>query len=115
MRLSSVIRQLQHPRPESITVAGILYALADPVRAAIVRELRREKEEMNCSATIGRINRNLPKSTCSQHFQILREAGVISSKRKGAELVNSLRLDDLESRFPGLLGSILKSYEKENR
>jgi DNA-binding transcriptional ArsR family regulator len=89
--------------------------LADPVRAEIVRELRREKKEMNCSATIGRINPGLPKSTCSQHFQILREAGLIFSKRKGAELVNSLRLDDLEARFPGLLNSILKSYEKEDR
>jgi DNA-binding transcriptional ArsR family regulator len=94
-------------------VAGILHAMSDPARAAIVRELRREKKAMNCSATIGRINRSLPKSTCSQHFRILREAGLIFSEPKGAELVNRLRSEELEARFPKLLRSILDSYKKD--
>jgi DNA-binding transcriptional ArsR family regulator len=90
-----------------------LHALSDPVRAAIVRELQREKKEMNCSATIGRVNRSLPKSTCSQHFRVLREAGLIFSEPKGAELVNRLRVEDVEARFPGLIRSILESYKKD--
>jgi hypothetical protein len=68
------IRLLYHPRMGSGMVAGILYALADPVRVAIVRELLREEKGMNCSATIARIGIDLPKSTCSQHFRILRES-----------------------------------------
>jgi DNA-binding transcriptional ArsR family regulator len=87
--------------------------MADPVRAAIVRELQREKKEINCSATIGRVNRSLPKSTCSQHFRVLREAGLIFSEPKGAELVNRLRVEDVEARFPGLIRSILQSYKKD--
>ena len=89
--------------------------MSDPVRAAIVRELRREKKEMNCSATIGRIDRTLPKSTCSQHFRVLREAGLIFSEPKGAELANRLREDDIEARFPDLLDAVLKSYKRETR
>ena len=94
-------------------VAGILYALADPVRVAIVRELLREEKGMNCSATIARIGIDLPKSTCSQHFRILRESGLIFSKWKGIELSNHLRWQELEKRFPGLVCSILKSYDRE--
>src|SRR5271156_3340015 len=98
---------------KSVTVAGILHALSDPVRLAIIRELQREKKDMNCSATIARVNARLAKSTCSQHFRILRESGLIFSKRNGAELVNRLRAEELEKRFPGLLLSILKSFHKE--
>jgi DNA-binding transcriptional ArsR family regulator len=87
--------------------------MSDPVRAAIVRELQQEKKAMNCSATIGRIDLSLPKSTCSQHFRVLREAGLIFSEPKGAELANRLRTEDLQARFPGLLRSILNSYKNE--
>ncbi len=52
-------------------------------------------------------------STCSQHFQILREAGLIRCERKGVELSSRLRLRELEARFPGLLRSILRSYRHE--
>ena len=55
----------------------------------------------------------LPKSTCSQHFQVLREAGLIRCERKGVELSSRLRLREIEGRFPGLLRSILRSYGKE--
>jgi DNA-binding transcriptional ArsR family regulator len=94
-------------------VAGILHALSDPVRASIVRELQQEKKAMNCSAAIGRIDRSLPKSTCSQHFRVLRESGLIFSEPKGAELVNRLRTGDIQARFPGLLRSILRAYERD--
>jgi len=106
-------RPLFHPNIESVTVAGILHALADPVRLAIVCELLSAKSAVNCVDTMSKVKIAMPKSTSSQHFQILREAGLISSERKGVELLNQLRLNELEARFPGLLTTILKAYSQE--
>jgi DNA-binding transcriptional ArsR family regulator len=106
-------RPLRHPNIESVTVADILHALADPVRLAIVSELRDAESEMNCVETMSKAEVALAKSTCSQHFQILREAGLIRCERKGVELSSRLRLRELEDRFPGLLTAILKAYRDE--
>jgi DNA-binding transcriptional ArsR family regulator len=91
-----------------------LHALADPVRLAIVRALWQAPDGLNCTEAMAVVNPDLPKSTCSQHFQTLREAGVIHSERKGVELTSRLRLDDINARFPGLLQSILAAYEAES-
>jgi DNA-binding transcriptional ArsR family regulator len=106
-------RPLRHPNIESVTVADILHALADPVRLAIVCELRAAESEMNCVETMSKAAVRLAKSTCSQHFQILREAGLIRCERKGVELSSRLRLGELETRFPGLLTAILNAYKGE--
>jgi DNA-binding transcriptional ArsR family regulator len=106
-------RPLRHPDIESITVADILHALADPVRLAIVNELMEAGSGMNCVETMSRAKIVLAKSTCSQHFQILRDAGLIRCERKGVELTSRLRIRELEGRFPGLLKSILEAYKKE--
>jgi DNA-binding transcriptional ArsR family regulator len=106
-------RPLHHPNIESVTVADILHALADPVRLAIVSELRDAESEMNCVETMSKAAVALAKSTCSQHFQILREAGLIRCERKGVELSSRLRQRELEDRFPGLLTAILEAYKAE--
>jgi DNA-binding transcriptional ArsR family regulator len=106
-------RPLHHPDIEHVTVAGILHALADPVRLAIVTELRRAEGGMNCTETMSRCKVALPKSTCSQHYQILREAGLIYCERKGVELSSRLRSDELAKRFPGLIDAILCAHAKE--
>ncbi len=106
-------RPLRHPGMESVTVADILHALADPVRLAIVSELLEAGSEMNCVETMSSAKIVLPKSTCSQHFQILRDAGLIHCERKGVELTSRLRQREIQRRFPGLLKSILKAYKAE--
>lgn len=106
-------RPLAHPNIEDVTVAGILHALADPVRLAIIGELLKAECGMNCTETTGKLEMAMPKSTCSQHYRILREAGLIESERKGVELTSRVRLKELDARFPGLLQSILKSHERE--
>jgi DNA-binding transcriptional ArsR family regulator len=68
---------------------------------------------MNCTETTLKLNVAMPKSTCSQHYRILREAGLILSERRGVDLSSCLRAAELQTRFPGLLASILKSHEKE--
>ena len=106
-------RPLTHPNIEDTTVAGILHALADPVRLTIVRELLRAEASLNCTQMTDRLELEMPKSTCSQHYRILRESGLIFSERKGVELTSRVRVHELETRFPGLLSTILKAYEQE--
>lgn len=109
------LRPLYHPEIGCVTLAGLLHALADPVRLAIVAELLGAEEGMNCVETMSRAEVSLPKSTCSQHYQILREAGLILCERKGVELSSRLRLSELNARFPGLMESILKAYQMESK
>lgn len=84
------------------------------MRLGIVAELRKEEEGLNCVETTSRLSCAMPKSTCSQHYRILRESGIIHSERRGVELTSRLRRKELESRFPGLLDNILKSWKKES-
>jgi DNA-binding transcriptional ArsR family regulator len=107
-----VPRPLQHPAAKDIAITAVLYALSDPVRAAIVRELSTAPQGLNCTEMNQRLGLKLPKSTCSQHYRILREAGVIHCERKGVELFSKVRTQDLSASFPGLLRSILAGYQR---
>jgi DNA-binding transcriptional ArsR family regulator len=109
----AVTRPLTHPNIDDVTVGGILHALSDPVRVRIVDKLLKAPGGMNCTQTTLKLKLAMPKSTCSQHYRILREAGLIVSERRGVDLSSRVRSAELEKRFPGLLSSILKSYRKE--
>jgi DNA-binding transcriptional ArsR family regulator len=99
-----------HPAVEDVTLESVLYALADPTRLEIVKKLA--NSSLNCSMASPA---DLPKSTQSHHFQVLREAGLIRSERRGTEVVNSLRCNELEKRFPGVIASIVKASEKAKK
>src|SRR3954451_24662063 len=105
-------RPIQHPAFQDISITAVLYALSDPVRAAIVRELAKTRHGMNCTQMNERLGLKLAKSSCSQHYRILRDAGVIFCERKGVELFSRVRTQELSAKFPGLLRSILKGYER---
>lgn len=109
------MRPLYHPSLKDITVQGILYALSDPVRARIYAELARADAAMNCCAFVSDGKLNLPKSTLSQHFRILREAGLIRSERKGVELQNSTRCQELKKKFGPMVSGILQAYADEEK
>ena len=98
------MRLIYHPDKADISLAGILYALGDPVRLEIVQRLAAE-QELSCAA----INVSVAKSTLSHHFKILREAGVIYCRKQGTQHLNSLRHQDLSDRFPGLLEAVLQA------
>lgn len=99
-----------HPRVEEITVEGILHALADPVRVAIFADIVGQDCTQNCSTFLSVGERTVPKSTLSQHFRVLREAGLVRGERRGVEMHNVSRCAEVEARFPGLLGSIVSAY-----
>ena len=108
------MRPLFHPAVSDITVEGILYALADPVRAQIYWELAASECALNCSNFRKLDNRTLPKATLSQHFKILREAGLIRSERKGVEMHNTTRRAELKERFGDMLSAIANTYAAQN-
>jgi DNA-binding transcriptional ArsR family regulator len=95
---------LAHPDREQLTLTAVLYALGDPARLEIVRALA-DRGELCCNA----FDASIPKSTMSHHFRILREAGLIYKRKEGTQHINTLRRNDLEIRFPGLLDVVLKS------
>ena len=106
------MRPFVHPAIEDISIEAVLHALADPVRVAICAELSGPRCTANCSAFQQILNEEpVPKSTLSQHFRILREAGLIRSERRGVEVLNASRFAEFDARFPGLLTSIVKAYQ----
>src|SRR6266571_4837649 len=107
------MRPLFHPASEDITVEGILHALSDPVRAQIYAEIAKADCPQICSAFLEMSDRVVPKSTLSQHFKVLREAGLIRSERRGVELKNSTRCKELKKKFGPMVLAILKAYEDE--
>jgi DNA-binding transcriptional ArsR family regulator len=89
---------------EEIQLERVLHALSDPVRLRIVAALA-DGGELSCGA----FDVPVTKSTCTHHFRVLREAGVISQRRVGTARLNELRRAELDSRFPGLLDTILQA------
>lgn len=100
------MRNLYQPDAKDIVLADVLYALSDPVRLRIVRELAACGEA--CCRGLGA---PLPKSSVSYHFKVLREAGVTNTRAEGTQRFISLRQDDLERRFPGLLEAVLRAEQ----
>jgi DNA-binding transcriptional ArsR family regulator len=96
---------LHHPNTEELELPTVLHALSDPQRLRIVRKLSANPEPRQCGA----FDVNVSKSTCTHHFRVLREAGVIEQQQQGTARLNSLRRDDLDARFPGLLEAVLQA------
>jgi DNA-binding transcriptional ArsR family regulator len=94
---------LYHPALEDLQLPAVLHALSDPVRLQIVRELDLDPTPRPC----GSFDLGVTKSTCTHHFRVLREAGVLSQVQLGTSKLTSLRREDLDARFPGLLDAVL--------
>jgi DNA-binding transcriptional ArsR family regulator len=104
------MRPLHHPDMKDVTVEAILHALSDPVRVAIYAEIVGQDCSQSCSSFLRVGAKNIPKSTLSQHFKILREAGLIRSERRGVEMHNTSRCAEVEQRYPGLISAIAKAH-----
>jgi len=104
------MRPLFHPSLEEITVEGILHALSDPVRVAIYAEIVSQECSQNCSTFLKVSDKSIPRSTLSQHFRELREAGLIRGERRGVEVHNTSRCAEVEQRFPGLIRAIVDAH-----
>ena len=108
-RMASVVGppvKIRHPEADALDLATIMRTVGDPVRLAIVRELRdgRERACGDLQNSLG-----IPASTGSYHLRLLREAGVTRTRAEGTTRWISLRRDDLEARFPGLVDVLTRS------
>ncbi|GGR78043.1 MULTISPECIES: ArsR/SmtB family transcription factor [Streptomyces] len=95
----------RHPDRDQIRIESVLSALGSPVRLAVVRVLDAGGEH-NCGSVLGLLGITA-KSTMTHHWRVLRESGVIWQHPSGRENLLSLRRDDLDARYPGLLDAIL--------
>lgn len=110
-RTPSGARSLEHPAREDIRLADVLHALADPMRLRIVCTLAAAEGELNCAD----IELPVSKSTCTHHFRVLREHGVIQQLYRGTAKLNGLRRDDLDELFPGLIEGVLRAADLQAR
>ena len=103
------VMSLYHPIRDELKLTTVLHALSDPQRLQIVRELHEDPTPRPC----GSFELDVSKSTCTHHFRVLREAGVVAQREAGTSKLTSLRQEDLDERFPGLLDAVLGSVAVE--
>jgi DNA-binding transcriptional ArsR family regulator len=99
---------LTHPPAGAMHLASLMAALSDPVRVAIVRALATQGE-----IACGTLELGVSPATRSHHFRVLREAGITLTRPSGTHRYVSLRRDELDDRFPGLLDAVLTAAERE--
>ena|SRR5215217_4024612 len=102
------MKPVHHPNADEITLPGLMAALSDPVRVEIVRCLAREGE-----AACGTFDLGIAKATRSHHLRVLREAGLTNTRAQGTHRIVSLRRDEIDERFPGLLDAVLAAAERD--
>lgn len=90
--------------PKSLDLTSVLHALGDPVRLEIVRQLTQQP-----TIPCGGFGIEMPKSSLSHHFSVLRNAGIIGVRNEGTVSLNFLLTEELETRFPGLLKGVLNN------
>ena len=105
MKSTAAREKIPHPSAEALDLATIMRTVGDPVRLDIVRLLG-DGREWSCSELADAVG--IPASTGSYHMRLLREAGVTRTRADGVRRFMSLRRDDLEERFPGLVGVLTR-------
>jgi DNA-binding transcriptional ArsR family regulator len=104
------MREPHHPSRQELELSSVLHALSDPARLEIVRRLA-DGHEPSC----GTFELGLSKATLSHHFRVLRESGVVLVRPEGRKRLLSLRIDDLNARFPGLIEAVLAVKQRRAR
>jgi DNA-binding transcriptional ArsR family regulator len=104
-------KHFYHPSVDDLTIDSVLYALSDPYRRNMVFRMM-GCEGMNCTEACGD---QLSASTISFHTRILREAGLIRSEKKGVSVINTVRKEDIDKRFPGLLHAVFQHHKKDKK
>jgi len=103
--MTTTTRYLPHPELADVELPAVLFALSDPARLELVRELAHQGPltVAQCQAT----GPDVPKSTFSHHLKTLREAGLVRNEPAGRQRTITLRRAELDERFPGLLDALV--------
>ena len=105
---------VQHPSPDQIKLEHVLAALGNPIRLTIVAVLA-EHGAQACGVVGTHLGAEVSKSTLTHHWRVLRDAGVLWQRPHGREHLLTLRREDLDARYPGLLDSVLNGALTESR
>ncbi|GAA0355843.1 helix-turn-helix domain-containing protein [Streptomyces blastmyceticus] len=100
-----------HPDRDQLLIEDVLAALGNPVRLGIVRELDASPGERTC----GSLPLEITKATATHHWRVLRESGITREHKVGRAKAVSLRREDLDTRFPGLLTAVLAATAPARR
>ena len=98
-----------HPDIADLDLHTVLRALADPMRLDTVRRLAACEDAPGLNCSTGMPCPELPKATRSNHYKVLRAAGIVQTEKRGRDVLNRLRRDELDRRFPGLLDAVLNA------
>lgn len=107
---NKTMRSVICPAIDDVTMEAVFYALGNKDRLQIIKNLYQSSKKGDVALTCGNAVKgldNLSPSTASHHFRILREGGLVKSSREGKECYNSLRLAELEQKFPGMVQNII--------
>jgi DNA-binding transcriptional ArsR family regulator len=96
-------QQVEQPDLADVSLETALQALADDTRLQIVRELALSPAACAC----GSIDIDVSKATRSHHFKTLRAAGITNTEIVGTKRLVTLRREEFDARFPGLLDAVL--------
>ncbi|MGC4936412.1 ArsR/SmtB family transcription factor [Kribbella sp. DT2] len=102
------MRAAQHPDLTAIGVTEVMAALSDPIRVGLIRVLA-DGEERGW----GELRAPVAKSTLSHHLRVLRDAGLTRTRKEGTRCWVTLRHEEVETRFPGLLSAVLAAAEAD--
>ncbi len=107
------MRDAGRPGPETVPLATVLAAIADPHRLGVMRRLVNADvdEEVAC----GRFELPVGKSTRSHHFVTLRDAGLITLTSYGNHSTVQLRREHIRQHHPGLLDLLADSPDRSPR
>lgn len=104
-----------HPDLDDVSLNAVLHALADPVRRKILRSLATDKAcDGKGKACAAAAPPDVPKATLSNHYAVLRAAGLVRAEKQGVEVIHRIRCEEVELRFPGVLSAVLASDENED-
>jgi DNA-binding transcriptional ArsR family regulator len=103
--MAATSRLLEHPDLADVELTSVLFALSDPARLDLVRQLAAQGPQT--VAQCQSVDPSAPKSTFSHHLKTLREAGLVRNEPSGRQRTITLRRSEIDARFPGLLDSVL--------
>jgi DNA-binding transcriptional ArsR family regulator len=103
--MTTTTRELPHPDLADVELPTVLFALSDPARLDLIRSLATQGPltVAQCQAH----DPDVPKSTFSHHLKTLREAGLVRNEPSGRQRTVTLRREEIDQRFPGLLDAVL--------
>jgi DNA-binding transcriptional ArsR family regulator len=100
------VREQPELSVEELDLPSVMHALADPSRLQMVAVLG-GGAELSCAELAEQAGTSMAKSTISHHLAVLREAGLIRTRHEGQRKLATLRREELDAKFPGLLDAVI--------